>query len=491
MKKIILSIFYIFISQNLNANSDIGGMDGGGGGTLPTNPAHIFEIKAVAEESRPTLLFWFNRYEYSSRYSQNTAIYQKLFKGKKTIQQTLKSLRLDVREDKPCFTSKGTEVDGSIYGTKANTICLSALRISQKVDQALVRREVIALLAHEVSHFMGSTEEEAVEIQKSIAFDINNSERNDYIDSDAVNYSLEGLRNDLAETISNLIKNELDHSYKKLDQIHTNFQKLWGLTHTVFFNYFGYRESSYEDLIRHKLHWSYIYLSGISGSNAIYFQEKYKEQFKDKDYFLLGDEALYGADHLYASEKIQKINSIKDLILQLEWIKNQIDLRVAYSYQISFDVKWFDLKGDQTEAKLNPWTQFLGRYTIQSSKCSDGSTPNDKKEIKIEQKNESLLFTQINTHSSSSELIKTGSYNTNAYVNEIGSDNENNVYFIKESGGAWSQRQYFSDSRVEKVSLEKTGTNTFQLKIENIFLSSKMNIPDTTKVCEYTGSIEH
>ena len=483
MIKLILLIFYFLFSLNAIATNITGGMDAGGGGTLPTNPAYIFEIIEAAEEARPTLLYWFNGYERSSCRDQNSSICKKLFLGPVSVQQMLKSLRLEVREDRSCYSSQGTEVDGSIYGAN----CLSAFRIAPKLDKALVQREVLALLAHEVSHFMGTNEEEAVKIQKDMAFDIMKSESNDIINGDIVREKLDEIRQAMPKIISMLKVNKLDTGFEIMDKMRVDFLKFVELTNKINFNYFGYRESEFEDLIYLRLHWAFLYLASIADNNAEYVQEKYKAQFANRDYFLLGDEELYGKEHLYANEKIQKINSTQDLILQLDWLSYQLNLRGAYSYQVAFDVKWFELKGDQTELQFNPWQDYIGRYVIQSGKCTDGTKTEDRKEIKIELLKGEIFFSQINAHSSSSEPIKIGSYNFNSYVNQIGT-NQDGVYMIKESLGSWSQRQFFSDSSVEKVSLKINADNTFQLETDYSYFSSKMNTEDTFKKCIYVGN---
>ena len=254
-KKLIL-LPLLLLTETLWAGGNTGGMDGGGGGTLPAHPASIYEIQDIAQEAKPDLLYLLNGYEWREKYDQQKPLYKKLFGGPRKAQEVLKDLRLEVRLDKPCFTSGGTEVDGSIYGLKSNTICLSAFRISQKVDKAAAEREVLALLMHEISHFLGATEDEAVDLQKDISWWILNAKADSRLEGDRIRNTLDSFESLLGGGIEALAQADLIKANERLSSALVNLNKFEGLTYSSPYKLFEARDKQYQDLLRLKVIWA-------------------------------------------------------------------------------------------------------------------------------------------------------------------------------------------------------------------------------------------
>gem|GEM_PF-6941215 len=80
----------------------------------------------------------------------------------------LQKVKLRVRSDAPCYDRRGIAFDGSasVYGR--GKICLSAIRLAQKVDARQIEPQIMALMIHEFSEILGASEAEAIMIQYEV-----------------------------------------------------------------------------------------------------------------------------------------------------------------------------------------------------------------------------------------------------------------------------------------------------------------------------------
>lgn len=90
------------------------------------------------------------------------SLYAKLFGGKATIYEALQHAVLQPQLAGPCLDTEGKAVDGS--AKDAPNICFSVERLAS-LDDDSAQREIIALVAHEVSHMLGTDEAEATMLQ--------------------------------------------------------------------------------------------------------------------------------------------------------------------------------------------------------------------------------------------------------------------------------------------------------------------------------------
>lgn len=176
MKFIILSLSLV-----ATAPAFAGGISGGGGGTTnprPVAPAAVEE--AVVRYGGPALLSWLkgaeNAYVRSS--DQENHPYRKLFAGEKTIYQVVAETKVELRFSRPCLDQNGQPWDGSMYADTPGAVCLSPFTMAPKLGATNVKDETLALLLHELSHLLGTTEEEADAIQESALVDF------DHVDFD-------------------------------------------------------------------------------------------------------------------------------------------------------------------------------------------------------------------------------------------------------------------------------------------------------------------
>lgn len=147
---------------------------GGGGNTLyepPSNPVSVqyyvekdpnFIKEVVAVLLREQ--FSFVTELGSGPYGQaRQLLFSKNHKGQ-TVYQVLKAVKFDVLMTGPCIDPSGAEKDAAAFVEK-NSICLSAQRISRNVSDRALPVQLYALVIHELSHFMGTDEEQAELLQ--------------------------------------------------------------------------------------------------------------------------------------------------------------------------------------------------------------------------------------------------------------------------------------------------------------------------------------
>lgn len=193
----IIGIFTVFST----AFASHGGVSDGGGGTLNPDPAQPADIAFYAQESSKAILSWLYRQEQEFIASpEEGSPYAKLFGHEKDIFQIMPSVKFELRMTAPCLDANGAPKDASIFGKEAGTLCISPFLMAPKLNRQTAERETAALMIHEISHLMGTTEDEAVQIQKDALRDFN---RVDFMD---VNVNIDmlwggGISGNLAQVL--------------------------------------------------------------------------------------------------------------------------------------------------------------------------------------------------------------------------------------------------------------------------------------------------
>jgi hypothetical protein len=181
MKKSLLAqISFVALFATLStafASTGHGGVSDGGGGTSNPDPVKPESIAFEAEYSGRFVLSWLYRQEQDfmklSLDARETSPYSKLFGSQKDVFQVMPDVRIELRMSAPCHDANGAPKDASIYGKEAGTLCLSPYSMASKLNSENVERETAALIIHEISHLFGTTEDEAVRIQKDALRDFN------------------------------------------------------------------------------------------------------------------------------------------------------------------------------------------------------------------------------------------------------------------------------------------------------------------------------
>ena len=154
-----------------------GGVSHGGGGTTNPNPADPeWIVDASTHYSGRVLLPWLNAqeeiYGRLDQQEKSKSPFAKLFQDGRNIFDIVKSATIELRMAGPCFDKEGASWDGSIYASKPEAICISPYTMAPKLNENNMRPETIALVIHELSHLLGTTEEEARAIQQRAIWDL-------------------------------------------------------------------------------------------------------------------------------------------------------------------------------------------------------------------------------------------------------------------------------------------------------------------------------
>lgn len=134
----------------------------------PAEPVSEDEVFKVTEDAKRTLRLYFN-YERQYNWEDVGGVYRKFIFAKENLSTRLEKVHLEVLRDKPCKDSSGNDAETGIVGSRPNTICLSSFRLAFKLNKENARKEILAIITHELGHSLGATEEEAVELQKLAA----------------------------------------------------------------------------------------------------------------------------------------------------------------------------------------------------------------------------------------------------------------------------------------------------------------------------------
>ena len=159
-------IFLIFISFfTFNSTAEIGGISGGGGGTITPGGVDTYKIKQIIGLSKILLLSWLNDGEHFYKTVRLPGGHEPrpeellLFKGPRDVFEVIRQLKIEVKNSSPCYTFDGQPVDGSINATKPADICISAKTLAEKLNENNFEYETIALIMHEIMHLLGANEE--------------------------------------------------------------------------------------------------------------------------------------------------------------------------------------------------------------------------------------------------------------------------------------------------------------------------------------------
>lgn len=162
------TLFLLGINSALAA----GGISGGGGTRTPKHPVSSEEVKVLINSSKHEITKYFNKLEIyfglNNKEHCHLEICQKLFGGEKSIQSIIAETSVHLEEERPCLSPQGIAYDGYAPGPIENSICISVYNITKKVSKREARSEILALMAHEYTHLLGSTEEEAELLQEDI-----------------------------------------------------------------------------------------------------------------------------------------------------------------------------------------------------------------------------------------------------------------------------------------------------------------------------------
>lgn len=162
MFKVFILVSFISIS-NVFAGQISGGISGGGGEILPENPIGNYSIESMLREAKAVAYYYFST---TKRQPISVKTYAPIF-------EIIKNTNIAIQSTGPCYDSHGVAMDGSVYSDIPNTICISSYQLGKKLSESNAWLQTMALVIHEYSHLIGTTEEQADEIQKQAIYQLN------------------------------------------------------------------------------------------------------------------------------------------------------------------------------------------------------------------------------------------------------------------------------------------------------------------------------
>ncbi|WP_413578115.1 hypothetical protein ACLVWU_06190 [Bdellovibrio sp. HCB290] len=169
--KMLYSVLFVLTVSIFGCDSkssltpDQGGTSGGGGNTVASRKIDTNDLKAAISNAKPVVVVWLTLQKNKCDFLCGS-LYNRLFAATPNILEAAKNLHEVELRSESCRDERGGERDASIYGKKAGTICLSSSRLLARLNNEDHENQVAALIIHELSHFAGASEADALEIQK-------------------------------------------------------------------------------------------------------------------------------------------------------------------------------------------------------------------------------------------------------------------------------------------------------------------------------------
>lgn len=189
LRRLFFSLVIVGLTQIPNANAMLafGVGAGGGGGLVNPVPLEMSAVRRAVSESRQTILYYLFENQKIFRGKIGEKVYfcddpeeatpekqrwcdasKKIFRSSPDILALLNDVKIEFSEIDSCYDAAGHTVDGSVSGQPTNQICISGKNLVEKLDTFFYEPQIAGLVLHEISHWLGSTEEEAAALQTDL-----------------------------------------------------------------------------------------------------------------------------------------------------------------------------------------------------------------------------------------------------------------------------------------------------------------------------------
>lgn len=352
-----------------------GGISGGGGGTLPAQPIATWQVRQVIQDAKQSLipLLNFKSMEFA-RSEVRSSVEQKLFGGTTTILDVLHETNIDVNYSSACKDGSGKEVDGSIFGSTQGSICISAERVAAKLTEERALPEIVALIAHELSHKLGADEKEATEFQKDVALSLSsphlraNAEETIQASADA-SRDLQITAAALRRTIEGIEPEKFDNALTNFRSADSEFFKA-SLKYP--FSILGLRDYDYYSVQRARIT---VVSHFLDMATSDYSAEELRLAFRGKTEVTFAE---YGNN---TKEIDPEKNHYSNEIIKLPASMDEAKQILKSSYEFYSDISQiagslrFGTKPPAVRLPDNqqqPFANFVGTYMVTSTACTGG-----------------------------------------------------------------------------------------------------------------------
>lgn len=355
-----------------------GGVDGGGGGTLPANPIKVYRAVEIIKNAKKDLWAVFNIQTFFDRKTPSI-LNSKLFMQPVTLWDIFYSTNLEILEDRACKDSVGRDVDGSIHASRPNTICISAYRIAPKLIEERARTEILALIAHELSHLVGANEIEARQFQAEIADDLSDLVTKSWTE----NYT-KVLATDSQQLFSNIARLEVNVPKMKLSKLADDIDRVVNgfLSFGTTDNFFAQRAFTMDEQAAFELQFSRLALASLwihsqTGTPESYYTELLDQAFQGADEIpnrQFDNPYSFGpsTDDIYGDVILRRIHDRTELQAEISSISKYIESLATAMGQLSLNIRPNPLP--VPNPGTTPWAALVGTYDVVAVTCTPGAS---------------------------------------------------------------------------------------------------------------------
>jgi hypothetical protein len=141
-------------------------VSGGGGGTMPSQPVSQDDILTAIQQARPLVEVHLMAIEaFRLGGNETHTADRKLFSRGDYIYKILDKVKVETPLYQPCYDLDGNPQDGSVKAGDPSTICISVANLKEKLNADNFETETAALILHEITHLLETSEDEADYIQ--------------------------------------------------------------------------------------------------------------------------------------------------------------------------------------------------------------------------------------------------------------------------------------------------------------------------------------
>lgn len=449
-----------------------GGISAGGGGTLPANPIGAYKVVEIVDSAKRTLKLYFN---HQRKYNPSFPELEdyKYFFGDNNLTTVLEKTEIEILEDRPCKNKFGKDVDASIHASRPNTICLSAFRIAPKLIEENAQKEILALLIHELSHFLGSNEKEAVSLQKMTAYHLQNLTNQDLGLAelrlwDAPHQVEKIFRS--KQTIHDLISKEnLPSIRAELELVSKGLSDFEKFFEQQPLSFTDFTLNEYERLLHSKLRLARIFVESIDPTYRFQLDSKeiYEKCFETGESFTALEiskscSVFYlDKENIYSNYQIHKIKSTADLKPFLSDVFLYVHNLSQHVRSIAFNLSPIYFHLPNFENTLDHWKKFIGNYQIIDKQCQSDWPKNYNGFQRLEhieiglgtsnyplENEQTITLTEKEPNMSSTHHLKNGGGQYNSM--KVFGDH-NSATMTDEKGTRWYDRQGHGYSKTTKI----------------------------------------
>lgn len=356
-----------------------GGISAGGGGTLPANPISISQTVEVIAHSKK-LLRMYLAHERKYEWGDDSTDSSRFYFGNDNLATVLEKTDIEILQDRACKDKFGRDVDGSVHASRPNTICISAFRIAPKLVEEVAAKEVLALIAHELSHLLGSNEKEAVELQESIAYTLTRAPvieiREVEWQVESVMYSLEDLSSQKKILILDAIaKNNLALTLQRLEEFIDTLYDVQSPLDKYPLNLTDYPINDFESVLKAKIQLGLYFLRSLDSTDNLqeYFIKTYQKCFRGNS--ALSIDSLNSNCQLHKAKRygnymiprLEKLEDLKEYLKDI-FVYTQDYAQHVRAVRFNQPLPFFNLPNNQIEH--NAWSKFQGKYKSSMISCT-------------------------------------------------------------------------------------------------------------------------